>query len=76
MREEGKERVWGHSLIPHTQRKVREDFFKCCPKDTLTTYTCGLKVYEIIEGAKAAKGYTSGINFVNMNIIRETPRVT
>ena len=28
----------------------------------------GLNVYEILEGAKAAKGITQGVNFVNVRI--------
>jgi len=34
----------------------------------------GMKVYEILEGAKSAKGRTSGINFVSLDRLSVTPR--
>jgi hypothetical protein len=46
------------------------------------SYICGanefsdLKVYEILEAAKSAKGLTSGINFVSADRIRIAPRVS
>jgi hypothetical protein len=35
----------------------------------------GLKVYEILEGMKAAKELTSGVNFVNLDRLRIAPRM-
>jgi len=33
----------------------------------------GLKVYQIIEAAKSAKGFTSGINFVSLDRLKVVP---
>jgi hypothetical protein len=33
------------------------------------------KVYEILEGAKSAKGFTSGINFVSLDRLRVIPNM-